>query len=105
MNSVKAKLSAAFKMRDLREAKYILRIEIKWNRKLQTISLSQFQYSRTVLECTGMSTCKPVWTSMAHNLHLSVTDPEDDQTILEVIIEEKQVSYLSVNRVPNVPHA
>ena len=33
---------------------------------------------------------------MAHNLHLSVTDPEDDRTIPEMIIEGKQVSYLSM---------
>ena len=33
---------------------------------------------------------------MAHNLHLSATDPEDDRTILEMIIEGKQVSYLSM---------
>jgi len=33
---------------------------------------------------------------MAHNLHLSATDLEDDQTIPEMIIEGKQVSYLSV---------
>ena len=96
MNSVKAKLSAAFKMRDLREAKYILRIEIKRNHKLWTISLFQSQYFHKVLECTGMFTCKPVWTPMAHNLHLSATDPEDDRTILEMIIEGKQVSYLSM---------
>ena len=34
MDSIKAKLSASFKMRDLGEAKYILGIEIKRNRKL-----------------------------------------------------------------------
>ena len=56
MDSIKAKLSASFKMRDLGEAKYILGIESKRNRKFQTISLSQSQYSRTVLECTGMFT-------------------------------------------------
>jgi len=33
---------------------------------------------------------------MAHNLHLSATDLEDDQTIPEMIIEGKQVSYLSM---------
>jgi len=91
---MRAKLSTAFKMRDLGEAKYILGIEIKRNHKLQTISLFQSQYSHTVLEPTGMFTCKLVWTPMAHNLHLSVTDPEDDQTIPEMIIEGKQVSYL-----------
>ena len=96
MDSIKAKLSASFKMRDLGEAKYILGIEIKRNRKLQTISLFQSQYSRTVLERTGMSTCKHVWAPMAHNSQLSVTDPEDDRIIPEQIIEGCQVSYLTI---------
>ena len=48
MDSIKAKLSASFKMWNLGEAKYILGIEIKRNRKFRTISLSQSQYSRTV---------------------------------------------------------
>ena len=96
MDSIKAKLSASFKMRDLGEAKYILGIEIKRNRKFQSISLSQSQYSRTILEHTGMSTCKSVWTPMAHNSQLSVTDPEDDRIIPEQIIEGCQVSYLTV---------
>ena len=96
MDSIKAKLSASFKMRDLGEAKYLLGIEIKRNRKFQSISLSQSQYSRTILEHTGMSTCKSVWTPMAHNSQLSVTDPEDDRIIPEQIIEGCQVSYLTV---------
>ena len=91
MNSVKAQLSAAFKMRDLEEAKFILRIEIKRDRKLWTISLSQSQYSQTILERTGMSTCKPVWTPMVHNLQLSASDPEDNWIILEMVIDGKQV--------------
>ena len=96
MDSIKAKLSASFKMRDLGEAKYILGIEIKRNCKLQTISLSQSQYSHTVLEHTDMSTCKPVWTPMAHNSQLSATDPEDDRIIPEQVIEGRQVSYLTI---------
>ena len=83
-------------MWDLGEAKYILGIEIKRNCKFQTISLSQSQYSHTVLERTGMSTCKPVWTLMAHNSQLSVTDPEDDHIIPEQVIEGCQVSYLTI---------
>ena len=83
-------------MQDLGEAKYILGIEIKRNCKFRTISLSQSQYSRTVLEHTGMSTCKPVWTPMAHNSQLSVTDPEDDRIIPEQVIEGCQVSYLTI---------
>ena len=87
MNTIKAQLSASFKMQDLGEAKYILGIEIKRNQELQTISLSQLQYSCTILECTRMSSCKPVWTSIVHNSHLSETDLEDDWVIIEQVIE------------------
>ena len=95
-DSIKAKLSASFKMQDLGEAKYIVGIKIKRNRKLRTISLTQSQYSHTILECTGMSTCKPVWTPMAHTSQLSATDPEDDWTVPEQLIEGRQVSYLTI---------
>ena len=106
MDSIKAKLSASFKMQDLGEAKYILGIEIKRNHKFWTISLSQSQYSHTVLERTGMSTYKPVWTSMGHNSQLSVTDPEDDCIIPEQVIEGCQVSYIPHHHwVLNVSHA
>ena len=96
MDSIKAKLSSSFKMQDLGEAKYILGIEINCNHTLQTISLSQSQYSHTVFECTGMSACKPVWTPMAHNSQLSATSPDDNQSIPEMVIEGHQVSYLTV---------
>ena len=99
MDSIEAKLSSSFKMQELGEAKYILvGIEIKCNHALWTISLSQSQYSHTVLECTGMSTCKPVWTPMAHNSQLSTTSPDDNQSIPEMVIEGHQVSYLTVIR-------
>ena len=49
-----------------------------------------------VLECTGMSACKPVWTPVAHNSQLSETSPDDNQSIPEMVIEGHQVSYLTV---------
>ena len=96
MDFIKAKLSSSFKMWDLGEAKYILGIEIKCNHAPWTISLSQSQYSHMVLEHTGMSACKPVWTPMAHNSQLSATSPDDNQSIPEMVIKGHQVSYLTV---------
>ena len=96
MDFVKAQLSAAFKMQDLEEAKFILGIEIKRDCKLWTISLFQSQYSQTILEHTGMSTCKPVWTSMVHNLQLSASNLKDNWIIPGMVINGKQVSYLTV---------
>ena len=55
INSVKDMLSSSFKMHDLGEAKYLLRVEIWRDRKLHTISLSHSQYAQTILKHTGMT--------------------------------------------------
>lgn len=65
MNQIKTKLSSLFKMRDLGPASYILGIEIIRDRPKRTVSLSQRQYIRTVLERYGMADCRPMWTPMA----------------------------------------
>ena len=41
---------------------------------------------------------------MVHNLQLSASNPEDNQIIPEMVINGKQVSYLS-HRLSDVPHA
>lgn len=50
MDKVKEKLCHAFKMRDLAPVSYILGIEIEWDRRKHTISLSQKQYCEMVLK-------------------------------------------------------
>ena len=96
MNSIKEILSSSFKMHDLGEAKYLLGVEIWRDRKLNTISLWQSQYARAVLECPGMASSTPVWTSMTYGTTLSGTDLEDNTMLLEILINNKQVSYLTV---------
>jgi hypothetical protein len=60
MNDIKGILLTAFKMKDLSEAKYILGLELQWDRKEGKISLSQTQYICTMLEHMGMSESKPI---------------------------------------------
>ena len=96
MNSIKSDLSSTFKMRDLGAAKYILGIEVKRNRKARTISLCQSQYISTVLERTGMSNCKPVYTPLPHNAKLVAATPDSAPAIHDMDIDGKKVSYLTV---------
>ena len=83
-------------MCDLGEAQYILGVELWRDRASQTISLSQSQYIQTVLECTGMKDCKPVYTPLQHNLKLVPATPKDGSPITEVKIDRELVSYLTV---------
>src|SRR5947209_8381888 len=83
-------------MRDLGEAKYIVGLELHWDRKAQTISLCQSKYIQGVLEQTGMKDCKPVYTPLPYNTKLVPAMPEDGLPILKIIIEGQKVSYLSV---------
>ena len=78
MNDIKGILLTAFKMKDLGEAKYILGLELQRDRKEGKISLSQTQYICTVLERTGMSESKPVWTPLTHNAKLVSQPPDTD---------------------------
>ena len=98
MNWVKSILKDAFQIRDLGEAKYILGLELHWDRKAQTISLCQSKYIQGVLEQTDMKDCKPVYTPLPHNPKLVLAMPEDSSPIPEMIIEGQKVSYLSVIR-------
>jgi Reverse transcriptase (RNA-dependent DNA polymerase) len=78
MERIKGKLSAAFKMRDLGPASYVLGIEIKRDQRLRTISLTQRQYIDSVLERCGMSECKPTWTPMKANIKAPTKDMGED---------------------------
>ena len=98
MDWVKSILKDAFQMRDLGEVKYILGLELCWDRKAQTISLCQSKYIQGVLKWTDMKNCKSVYTPLLHNTKLVLATLEDDPPVLEMIIEGQKVSYLSVIR-------
>lgn len=96
MDGVKKQLSATFKMRDLGPASYILGIHITRDREARTVSLSQRQYIKTVVERCGMKDSKPMWTPMAANSRLTAEDPSNNATVVEMNLGGKRVSYSSV---------
>ena len=98
MDSIKKKLSASFKMRDLGPAKYLLGIEIIRHPGKRTISLSQRKYIDTVLERYGMSDCSGVSTPMSTSTRISADDPDDNtvRTHMALVPGGPVVSYQSV---------
>ena len=59
---VKSELKQRFKKADMGKASLVLGIEIKRDRQLGTLTISQEAYSKSILEKFGMSDCKPTST-------------------------------------------
>lgn len=97
MDAIKAKLLATFKMNDLGAASYILGIQITRDRKARTISLSQQQYIKRVVEQCGMADRKAAYTPMAPGIHLMADNPDgDNTTILKMEINGHIISYAAI---------
>ena len=72
IDRLKAQLSSEFEMKDLGEAKKILGMEIKRDKVKGTISLTQTQYLKKVLQRFGINDkAKPVSTPLAPHFKLS----------------------------------
>lgn len=77
INNLKKDLSSVFKMKDLGPAKKILGMEIRRDRKLLRLELSQEGYVEKVLKAFQMDKSKPVKTPMGVHFKLkSATDKE-----------------------------
>jgi len=90
MAMVKSQLKQRFKMTDMGEASLVLGIEIKRDRQLGTLTISQEAYSKSILERFGMSDCKPTSTP-GYGPELSNKQPED--TLLD---EEETRRYQGI---------
>ena len=71
---VKRSLSDTFEMTDLGEAQYILGLQITRDRSTRTLSLSQAEYVRRVVERYNMSNAKVVPTPLAAGAVLTTRD-------------------------------
>ena len=60
LDKVKAELSQHFKMKDMGPAKYIVRLEIHWDRAHRTLHLNQHKYTLDVLKWFNMEDCNPL---------------------------------------------
>ena len=72
VNKLKILLSKEFDMKDLGADKKILRMEIRRERALRRLWLSQSVYVRKVLERFNMENAKPVNTPLRNHFRLSI---------------------------------
>jgi len=75
---IKDALHKRFEMKDLGEAKVILGLEIRRDKALGTLKLSQGKYAGQVLEKFGMAECNPIGSPLEVGLQLVKADESDD---------------------------
>lgn len=76
IQTIKSKLMDKFKMSDMGDVSLVLGMEVKRDRKNGSISISQEQYTKSILAHFGMANCKPVSTP-GFGPELSVKQPEE----------------------------
>ena len=77
LNIVKQELEDRYQMTDLGEARYVLGIEIRRDRRARTLSILQVGYVKEILERFQMSGCRPISTPMDSNNKLVAATDED----------------------------
>ena len=95
VKQLKADLSARFEMKDLGEAEYVLGLQITRDRRRRTLSLSQADYIRRLLERYGMSQCNNAPTPIAAGLRLSKHDCPAEKPAQPLLVDGKH-TYTSV---------
>ena len=104
IKNVKFELNKRFEMTDLGEARWILGMEVKRDRKKRTLNISQRQYVMDILERHGMADCRSVSTPMVPNLSLmKLSAPEMDVTTYQSAVGS--LMYAMIGTRPDLAHA
>jgi len=90
-------------MKDLGEAKVILGLEIRRDKSLGTLKLSQGKYAAQVLEKFGMAKCNPIGTPLEVVLQLDKADESDDALPYREAVGN--LMYLMVRTCPDLAFA
>ncbi|GJW65930.1 retrovirus-related pol polyprotein from transposon TNT 1-94 [Tanacetum coccineum] len=111
IRELKDQLSNEFDMKDLGAAKRILGMEIRRDRKMGKLTLSQTDYISKVLKKFNMSSCKPVPTPLAPHFKLSSHEcpkSEEDKEDMSRVPYSSAVGslmYAMVCTRPDLAHA
>jgi len=100
---IKDALHKRFDMKDLREAKVILGLEIRRDKALGTLKLSQGKYAGQVQEKFGMAECNPIGTPLEVGLQLVKAEESDDALPYREAVGS--VMYLMVGTRPDLAFA
>ena len=101
---IKLALGEAYELKDLGEVLWILNMEIQRDRGPRTLTISQQQYIKSILERHGMANCRPLSTPMEANLHLpklanAEIDPKEYQSALGSLM------YAMLGTRPDIAHS
>jgi len=100
---IKGALHKRFEMKDLGKAKVILGPEIKRDKALGTLKLSQGKYAGQVLEKFGMAECNPIGTPLEVGLQLIQANESDDTLPFREAVGS--LMYLMVGTRPDLAFA
>src|SRR5579859_5753102 len=84
IEDLKAQLNEEYEMKDLREVKYFLGIQVHRDRERKIIHISQSGYNRTILERYGMENSKSANTRLSSSTRLTKA------TVTEVLADQKE---------------
>ena len=96
MSQVKSDLSSKFNTQDLGPIKQILGIEITWDTTTGSITITQTQYLKKILERFGMTDCHSITTPLDPNVKLNKTS-DDAEPALSQLIHEYSTIIGSLN--------
>jgi hypothetical protein len=111
MKELKERIKQIFEVTDGGELSWLLGVQIKFDRKLRTVSLSQHSYLRTIIERAGMTDARTL--STPSDQHVSLTSdmsprtPEDFEFMRTVNFRENlgALMYAAVATRPDISHA
>ena len=95
MKQLKSDLSSRFDMTDLGEAEYILGLQLSRDRRIRTLSLSQSDYIKRLLQRFGMSHSNAAPTPIATGVRLSKAECPKVQPAEPLLVDGKH-TYASV---------
>jgi hypothetical protein len=78
MRFIQTKLKMSFKMKDMGDLNFFLRMEVTYNQKEGFLQLSQVGYAEKILERFNMTKAKPVATPLALGVNLDAEDTDLD---------------------------
>ena len=99
VKQLKTDLSARFEMTDLGEAEYVLGLQITRDRRRRSLSLSQADYIRRLLERYGMTHCNNAPTPMATGLRLSKADCPAEKPAEPLLVDGKHTYASAVGAI------
>jgi transposase InsO family protein len=111
LDRFKRQLSQIFDMKDLGEAHYVLGFQIHRDRQARTLSISQGEYIKNVLDRFDMLDCKPVATPLATGVKLLKSDcpssPEDVEAMSAIPYQQAigAIMYAMQGTRPDIAYA